>query len=220
MPQAPPDVEPTIVASDLTEAQLETYLQSPEVAVDTETLGLSHVRDRLCVVQLCNRAGQGTLVQISREQLANPDVAQRAPRLRTLLEHPEILKVFHFARFDVGALRLNLGIHVAPLYCTRTVSRLVRTYTDKHGLRDVCLELLDVELEKVTTHSDWSQPQLSPRQVRYAISDVTLLLPLKDRLDEMLQRQERAALARDCFAVIPTMAALDLLGFDLLFEHH
>ena len=104
-----------------------------------------------------------------------------------------MLKVFHFARFDVAALRHNLGILVAPLYCTRTASKLVRTYTDRHGLKDIALELLDVELDKATRHTDWSNPNLTPEQVRYAISDVTLLLPLKDRLDDMLRRAKAAA---------------------------
>jgi ribonuclease D len=145
--------------------------------------------------------------------------AERAPRLRRLLEDERVLKVFHFARFDVATLRLHLGILTAPIYCTRTVSKLVRTYTDRHGLKDISLELLDVELDKAARHTDWSNLDLRPEQVRYAISDVTLLLALKDRLDDMLRREERAELAQECFRVIPTMARLDLLGYDLLFEH-
>ena len=140
-------------------------------------------------------------------------------RLKRLLEDPRVLKVFHFARFDVAALAHWLGIAVSPLYCTRTASKLARTYTDRHGLKDNLLELLDVELDKVTRHSDWSSLSLSPEQVRYAISDVTLLLPLMDRLEDMLRRQGRAELARECFGVIPTLAKLDLAGFELLFEH-
>jgi ribonuclease D len=130
-----------------------------------------------------------------------------------------VLKVFHFARFDVAALRHWLGIEVAPLYCTRTASKLTRTYTDRHGLKDNLLELLDVELDKVTRHSDWSSVSLSREQVAYAISDVTLLLPLLDRLEDMLRRQGRDELARECFRAIPTLAKLDIAGFDLLFEH-
>ena len=217
MPQRPPDVVPEIVRGDLSEELLTAYLASPEVAIDTETLGLLPLRDRLCVVQLDNRDGRAALVQIRREDLAGP--LPRAPRLRRLLEDPRVLKVFHFARFDVAALRHWLGIDVAPLYCTRTASKLARTYTDRHGLKDNLLEFLDVELEKVTRHSDWSSPTLSREQVAYAISDVTLLLPLMDRLEEMLGRQQRAELARECFRVIPTLARLDLAGFDLLFEH-
>jgi ribonuclease D len=220
MPRPAPDVTPAIVARDLTEEQLQAYLSAPAVAVDTETMGLQLLRDRLCVVQLCDRAGHATLVQIVPDQL-RPELplASRAPRLKRLLEEPRVLKVFHFARFDVAAVRHYLGIEVTPLYCTRTASKLVRTYTDRHGLKDNLLELLDVELDKVQRHTDWSSPHLTPEQVRYAISDVTLLIPLMEKLDDMLDRQGRRALAEECFKVIPLMARLDLLGFDLLFEH-
>jgi len=220
MPDRPPDVVPEIVQRDLTEEQLQAYLGSGELAVDTETLGLRHLRDRLCCVQLCNREGRATLVQTPRDQVMGPLPPEaRAPRLKRLLEEPRVLKVLHFARFDVAAVRHYLGVRMAPVYCTRTVSKLVRTYTERHGLKDVALELLDIELDKVTRHTDWSSPSLTPEQVRYAISDVTFLLRLKDRLDEMLDREGRRALAEECFKVIPTMAALDLLGYEALFEH-
>jgi len=220
MPQPAPDVRPEIVRSDLTEEQLQGYLASPSVAVDTETMGLELLRDRLCVVQLCDRAGRATLVQIPKELLdpARPP-ASRSPRLKRLLEAPNVLKVFHFARFDVAAVRRYLGIEVDPLYCTRTASKLVRTYTDRHGLKDIALELLDVELDKAVRHTDWSSPDLRPEQVRYAISDVTLLHALMDKLDEMLRREDRLELSRECFRAIPLMARLDLLKYDLLFEH-
>ena len=220
MPERPPDVTPEILARDLSEELLQAYLAAPDLAVDTETLGLETRRDRLCLVQLCDRKGRAAIVQLPRETF-DPErpPALRAPRLKRLMEDPGVLKVFHFARFDVAALAHWLGIATAPLYCTRTASKLVRTYTDRHGLKDNLLELLDVELDKVTRHSDWSSPVLSPEQVRYAISDVTLLLPLMDRLEEMLRRQGRAELARGCFAVIHTMAKLDLAGFQGLFEH-
>jgi ribonuclease D len=220
MPSRPPDVVPEIVQRDLTEAQLQAYLASPELAVDTETLGLQHLRDRLCCVQLCDRAGRATLVQTPRDQVVGPGpLESRAPRLKRLLEEPRVLKVLHFARFDVAAVKHYLGIRMAPLYCTRTASKLVRTYTERHGLKDIALELLDVELDKVTRHTDWSSPTLTVEQVRYAISDVTLLMPLKDRLNDMLDREDRRALAEECFKVIPIMATLDLLGYDQLFEH-
>ncbi len=220
MPQRPPEITPEIVSGDLSEDLLQAYLASPDLAVDTETMGLQTRRDRLCLVQLCDRRGRATIVQVPADRLL-PEVppAARMPRLKRLMEEPRVLKVFHFARFDVAALRYWAGIDVAPLYCTRTASKLARTYTDRHGLKDNLLEFLDVELDKVTRHSDWSSPTLSPEQVSYAISDVTLLLPLMDRLEEMLQRQGRSALARECFAAIPTMAKLDIAGFDLLFEH-
>jgi ribonuclease D len=217
MPQPPPDVTPAIARGDLEEDQIAAYLASPEIAVDTETLGLNPLRDRLCLVQLCDRAGRGTLVQIRREDLEKP--LPRAPRLRCLLEEPRVLKVFHFARFDVATIRHHLGIQVAPLYCTRTASKLVRTYTDRHGLKDCLLELLDVELDKAARQTDWASSDLTPEQVRYAISDVTLLLPLMDRLEAMLAREGRAALARECFRVIPVLAELDLRGHVDLFAH-
>jgi ribonuclease D len=219
MPQRPPQVTPEIVRGDLTQEQLEAYIAGGELAVDTETLGLRHLRDRLCCVQLCNRAGRAVLVQISREQLLSGTPESRAPRLKRVLEERHILKVLHFARFDVAVLSHYLGITLDPLYCTRTVSKLVRTYTERHGLKDVALELLDVELDKAVRHTDWSSPDLRPEQVAYAIADVTLLLPIMDRLDAMLEREGRKDLARECFRVIPTMARLDLMGYDLLFEH-
>jgi ribonuclease D len=220
MPQPAPDVLPEIVRSDLTEAQLQAYLAAPAVAVDTETMGLQLLRDRLCVVQLCDHMGRATLIQIPRELLdpARP-LETRSPRLKRVMEAPQVLKIFHFARFDVAALRHYLGIAVDPLYCTRTASKLVRTYTDRHGLKDIALELLDVELDKAVRHTDWSSPDLRPEQVRYAISDVTLLHALKERLDDMLRREERTSLAEECFRAIPLMARLDLMQYDLLFEH-
>ena len=220
MPQPAPDVLPEIVQSDLTEDQLQAYLASPAVAVDTETMGLRLLRDRLCVVQLCDRAGRATLVQVPKELLLpSRPLAGRSPRLKRLLEAPQVLKIFHFARFDVAAVRHYLGIVVDPLYCTRTASKLVRTYTDRHGLKDIALELLDVELNKAARHTDWSSPDLRPEQVRYAISDVTLLHALMDRLDDMLRREDRLELSRECFRAIPLLARLDLMQYDLLFEH-
>jgi ribonuclease D len=219
MAQPAPDVNPTVLSADLDEETLEAYRTGGPVAVDTETMGLNVLRDRLCVVQLCNRDGRATLVQIPRYPPGR-DVASRAPRLKALLEAPGILKVFHFARFDVAALRHHLGIEAAPLYCTRTASRIIRTYTERHGLKDLAAELLGVELDKTARHSDWSSASLSPGQVRYAVSDVTLLLRLMDRLEEMLEREQRRDLAHECFRAIPTFARLDLLGYDNVFAHH
>lgn len=219
MPQSPPDVTPEIVRGDLTEAQLQAYSSGAEIAIDTETMGLKPLRDRLCVVQLCDRNQRATLVQIPGPSEMPARLEERAPRLRQLLQDSRILKVFHFARFDVATLRHHLGVEVKPLYCTRTASKLVRTYTDRHGLKDIALELLDVEMDKAARHTDWSSPHLRPEQVRYAISDVTLLLPLMDRLEGMLEREGRQALARDCFNVIPVLSRLDLMGYDDLFIH-
>jgi ribonuclease D len=220
VPERAPDVTPELVREDLAEEQLQAFLRAPQIAVDTETLGLHPLRDRLCVVQLCDRGGRVVLVQVPRDQLVRPGpAAGRAPRLKRLLEEPSVLKVFHFARFDLAALRHNLGIHVAPIYCTRTASKLIRTYTERHGLRDLALELLDIELDKSVRHTDWASPDLRPEQVRYATSDVTLLLALMDRLNVMLEREERRELAEACFRVIPTLVRLDLLGYEDLFVH-
>ncbi len=160
MPQPPPDVTPVMLTGDLSEELLQAYLAGPDLAVDTETMGLQTRRDRLCLVQLCNRDSRAAIVQLPREALdPKHPAASRAPRLKKLMEDPGVLKVFHFARFDVAALAHWLGIAVAPLYCTRTASKLARTYTDRHGLKDNLLEFLDVELDKVTRHSDWSSPR-------------------------------------------------------------
>ena len=220
MPQHAPDVTPEILQGDLSEELLQAYLKGADLAVDTETMGLETRRDRLCLVQLCNRDMRAAIVQVPRQSLdpARP-LAERAPRLKRLMEDPGVVKVFHFARFDVAALAYWLGIAVSPLYCTRTASKLARTYTDRHGLKDNVLELLDVELDKAARQTDWSSPKLTPEQVRYAISDVTLLLPLMDKLQGMLEREGWGELARECSAVIPAIARLDVLGFDHLFDH-
>jgi ribonuclease D len=218
MPRTPPDIHPEIAQGDLTAELLSSFLGSREIAVDTETMGLHPIRDRLCLVQLCDRAGRAALVQIPRHEASNPPEG-RAPRLKRLLEDRGILKVFHFARFDVATLHHYLGIRALPLYCTRTASKLVRTYTDRHGLKDLCLELLDIEMDKAARHTDWSTPVLSPEQIRYAISDVTLLIPLMERLEAMLERERKKDLARACFDVIPTLSTLDLMGYEDVFIH-
>jgi ribonuclease D len=213
-------VSPEILKDDLSQELLDAYLASPDLAVDTETMGLQTLRDRLCVVQMCDRKGRASLVQITREALSpSRPPATRAPRLKRLFEDTRVRKVFHFARFDVAALKHWLGIEVRPLYCTRTVSKLVRTYSDRHGLKDNLLQFLDVEMDKAARHSDWSAPELSAERVRYAISDVTLLLPLLDKLDEVLRREGRKELAEECFKAIPVFADLDVLGYLNLFEH-
>ncbi len=219
MPKPPPDVEPELFRGDLSEERLAAHLASPDLAVDTETMGLQPLRDRLCVVQLSDRNGASSLVQIPAFSAGSPLPSERAPRLKRLLEAPGVRKVFHFARFDVATLRHYLGIRVAPLYCTRTVSKLVRTYSPRHGLKDLVLELLDVEMDKTTRHTDWSTETLSRDQVAYAISDVTLLLTLMDLLHRMLERAGRVELAERCFEAIPTFAQLDLLGYEDIFPH-
>ena len=176
------------------------------IAVDTEAMGLVQGRDRLCLVQLSAGDGVCHLVQIERGQT-------EAPRLRALLEAPAVLKLFHYARFDVALLRSGLGARTAPLYCTKIASKLVRTYTDRHGLRELCRELLGVDLHKMQQSSDWGAATLSEAQLAYAASDVLHLHALKARLDPMLEREGRAALARACFDFLPTRTALDLAGW-------
>jgi len=178
----------------------------PVVAVDTETMGLNPVRDRLCVVQLSSGDGTAHLVRI-------PQGATQAPNLSRLLGDPAVLKLFHYARFDVAMLEAHLGVTAAPLYCTKIASKLVRTYTDRHGLRDLCRELLGVEISKQQQSSDWGAPALTDEQLHYAAGDVLYLHRLKARLDAMLEREGRVAHAQSCFAFVPTRARLDLLGW-------
>jgi ribonuclease D len=176
------------------------------VAVDTETLGLIPRRDKLCLVQLSSGDGNAHLVQLDRS-------GYDAPNLKALLTNPEVLKLFHFARFDVAVLKYYLGVDVAPLYCTKIASKLTRTYTDRHGLKDLIKELLGIELNKQQQSSDWGAHVLSDAQKQYAAQDVIYLHELKARLDQMLAREGRTDVARACFAFVPARAALDLAGW-------
>jgi ribonuclease D len=184
------------------------------VAIDTETMGLDPARDRLCLVQLSAGDGSAHLVQM-------PAGLADAPNLKALLADPNVTKLFHFARFDMAMLRKALGVVTAPVYCTKIASKLARTYTDRHGLKDLCRELLGVDLSKQQQSSDWGAPQLSKDQIEYAASDVLYLHALKARLDEMLAREGRTALARSCFEFLATRVALDLAGWreDDIFAH-
>ena len=175
------------------------------IAVDTETTGLRLHRDRLCLVQISAGDGNAHLVQIL--------PGQPAPRLSALLADPGILKIFHFARFDLGMIEHHLGVRCAPVYCTRTASRLARTNTDKHGLKDLCKELLGVEISKQQQSSDWGGPDLSEAQRDYAASDVRYLHRLREELDRRLSREGRTALAQACFDFLPARAELDLAGW-------
>jgi len=177
-----------------------------EVAVDTETMGLNPHRDKLCLVQLSSGDGDAHLVQIDRETF-------EAPRLKALLTDPGILKIFHFARFDVAALKVWLGVDAAPIYCTKIASKLARTYTDRHGLKDLVREMLGIEMSKQQQSSDWGLPVLSDAQKQYAALDVIYLHEIRSRLDAMLKRENRMELARACFNFVPVRAALDLGGW-------
>jgi ribonuclease D len=184
------------------------------VAVDTETMGLDPARDRLCVVQLSAGDGNGHLVQL-------PQGQYDAPNLVALMANPKITKIFHFARFDMAMLKRYLGVDVGPVYCTKIASKLVRTYTDRHGLKDLCKELLNVELSKQQQSSDWGARELSEAQLAYAAADVLYLHDLRKALDGMLAREGRADLARRCFDFLATRVELDLSGWaeQDIFEH-
>jgi ribonuclease D len=176
------------------------------VAIDTETMGLNPHRDRLCLVQLSGGNGDAQIVRFAAGRY-------EAPRLKALLTDPAVLKIFHFARFDVAVLRQFLGVMPQPIYCTKIASRLCRTFTDRHGLKDLCRELLNVELSKEQQSSDWGAAELTPAQLRYAASDVLHLHALRAKLDEMLAREGRRDMAEACFRFLPTRAQLDLAGW-------
>jgi ribonuclease D len=178
-----------------------------EVAIDTETMGLDPHRDRLCVVQLSAGDGSADVVQI-------PPGASEAPNLVKLLGDPSVTKIFHFARFDVAVLQHRFGVVTGPVYCTKIASKLARTYTDRHGLKDLVKELLNVDLSKQQQSSDWGQDKLSDAQLDYAASDVLYLHDLKRHLDRILAREGRLELAQKCFEFLPTRTALDLGGWE------
>ena len=183
------------------------------VAIDTETTGLRADRDRLCLVQLFDGETGCHLVHFPPPLRQGPCTVYDAPRLRALLTDDTITKLFHFARFDVGMLHRWLGVTCRPVYCTKIASRLVRTYTDRHGLKELCRELLGIELSKEQQSSDWAAPTLSPEQLKYAANDVLWLHRLRQRLDEMLVREGRTDLAQACFAFIEHRARLDHEGW-------
>ena len=177
------------------------------VAVDSETMGLRFRRDPLCVVQLSAGDGDAHIVRLNRP-------SYDCPNLKQLLADPKVLKIFHFGRFDIGMFELHLGVETRPVYCTKIASKLARTYTDRHGLKDVVRECAGVELSKAQQSSDWGAAVLTPAQLDYAASDVLYLHAVKARLDEMLAREGRTDLARACFDFLPVRARLDLAGWD------
>ncbi len=178
----------------------------PTVAIDCETMGLNPKRDRLCVVQLSSGDGNAHLVQVAKGQSS-------APNLCRMLEDPNVLKLFHFGRFDIAAMFETFGALTAPVYCTKIASRLVRTYTDRHGLKNLLQELLSVDISKQQQSSDWGSKKLSKAQVEYAASDVLYLHRLRDSLNQMMIREDRMEIAQSCFDFLPTRAKLDLAGW-------
>ena len=198
---------------DLPEALCREYLAAEAIAVDTETMGLIYQRDRLCLVQLCDPKGRVSAIRIAKGQT-------EAPNLKQLLEATNVLKVFHFARFDLAMLRQNLDIQVTPVFCTKIASKLARTYTNRHGLKELVLELEQVELDKSSQSSDWGNAaNLSDEQLRYAANDVRYLLSVRHKLITMLKREDRWKLAQQCFEALPVIVALDLLQYKDIFEH-
>lgn len=187
----------------------------PVVAIDTETMGLDPRRDRLCLVQLSSGDGNAHLVQIARGQTS-------APNLQRLLTDPAVVKLFHFARFDIAALQKGLGVVTAPVWCTKVAAKLIRTFTDRHGLKYLLMELVGVDVSKAQQTSDWGSVLLTDAQKEYAASDVLYLHRLKDALEPLLAREDRLALAQRCFDFLPTRSELDLLGWNEpndLFHH-
>jgi ribonuclease D len=198
---------------DLTPEICDRYRAASALAVDTETMGLIPGRDRLCLVQICDPSGFVAVLRVAKGQT-------EAPVLKSLMEDPNIEKIFHFARFDVAQLRQAFGIETRPIFCTKIASKLARTYTSNHGLKSLVLELEAIELNKTAQSSDWGNAlNLSDEQLSYAANDVRYLIGLRDKLTVMLQREDRWELARRCFEVIPTFCELDLNLYQGIFEH-
>ena len=198
---------------DLDESTLSRYLQAEAIAIDTETMGLVLGRDRLCLVQLCDPEGYVTAIRIEAGQTA-------APNLGKLLTTQTITKIFHFARFDVAQFRYTFGIETQPIFCTKIASKLARTYTSSHGLKNLVLELTGVELDKSAQSSDWGNAtNLTDAQLSYAANDVRYLIPAREKLITMLKRENRWELAQQCFQCIPVFVALDIDRYSNIFEH-
>ncbi len=198
---------------DLSSENLDRYLQADAIAIDTETMGLIPQRDRLCLVQLCDPSGYVTAIRIEKRQT-------EAPNLKQLLENQNIVKIFHYARFDVGQFKYNFGIETTPIFCTKVASKLARTYTGSHGLKALVQEIEGVELDKSSQSSDWGNSQnLSEAQLSYAANDVRYLITLREQLITMLQREERWEIAQKCMKVIPLFVELDLMYYKDIFEH-
>ncbi|MBD2310291.1 ribonuclease D [Desertifilum sp. FACHB-1129] len=198
---------------DLSPELLERYQKCDRLAIDTETMGLLPIRDRLCLVQLCDEQGFVCAIRIARGQTD-------APNLKRLLESEQVLKIFHFARFDVAMLRHHLNITVNPIFCTKIASKLARTYTNRHGLKDLVNELEQIELDKTAQSSDWGNAaNLSEQQLSYAANDVRYLINVQQKLVKMLEREERLELAHQCFNSLPVIVSLDLLQYQGVFEH-
>jgi len=198
---------------DLSEDLFNHYKTSSFLAVDTEAMGLIHGRDRLCLVQICDETNLTSCIKIGIK-------TSFSPNLKSLFEDEKIIKIFHYARFDVAALKCKLGIQTTNIFCTKIASKLARTYTNKHGLKDLINELLSIELDKSSQSSDWGSDQdLTSEQVNYAANDVKYLIEAMHKLEVILKREGRHELAKKCFRAIPVHADLDILKFSNIFEH-
>ncbi len=199
--------------NDITSNLYNLYKNSSYLAVDTEAMGLIHGRDRLCLIQICNEENLTSCIKI---ELSNSD----SPNIKNLFEDSKILKIFHYARFDIAALKCNLKINTSNIFCTKIASKLARTYTNKHGLKDLINELLGIELDKSSQSSDWgSHEDLSNKQIDYAANDVKYLIEAMHKLKIILEREGRYELAKKCFKTIPVHSELDILKFSNIFEH-
>tara|TARA_Y100001978_G_scaffold136286_1_gene121860 strand:+ start:125 stop:769 length:645 start_codon:yes stop_codon:yes gene_type:complete len=199
--------------NDLTEELFNSYKNSKYLAIDTEAMGLRHGRDRLCLIQICNEKNVISCIKIEIGSM-------QAARIQNLLEDEKIMKIFHYARFDVAALKCNLNIETHNIFCTKIASKLARTYTNKHGLKDLINELLDIELDKSSQSSDWgSEDNLSQDQINYAANDVKYLIKAMKKLTLILKRENRYEIAQKCFTVIPIYSELDIQHFVNIFEH-
>ena len=200
--------------NDLSSDLYNLYKNSSYLAVDTEAMGLIHGRDRLCLIQISDEFNLTSCIKIKK------NIVSSAPNIKTLLEDEKIMKIFHYARFDVAALKCNLGINTKNIFCTKIASKLARTYTNKHGLKDLINELLGVELDKSSQSSDWgSNDNLTSEQINYAANDVRYLIEAMQKLKVILTREDRYNLARACFNTVPVYAELDILKFSNIFEH-
>jgi ribonuclease D len=208
--------KPELFEADLSDERLKHYLSKPVIAVDTETRGLILRRDRLCLVQICDQDGVVSFVRYKGGAQFDPGANSN---VKTLLQAPNVIKIFHFARFDVGVLKHYLGADTNPIFCTKIASKLVRTYTDKHGLKDLVKELLKIELDKSDQTSDWAHPDLTDSQLEYAANDVRVLLPIYAQITHLLAREGRMELAQKLFKALPTICELDINGFKDMFEH-
>lgn len=203
--------KPLLFNTDLSEDIFRRYMSKSVIAIDTETRGLNIHRDRLCLIQLCDEDGVVAFVRYT---------GLEAPRLKQLLETPDVTKLFHFGRFDIAVLKHYMNVNVRPVWCTKIASKLVRTYTDRHSLKDLTLELLQLEMDKTNQSSDWAREDLSDSQLEYAANDVRVLIPLQKQFQELLARENLTDLAERLFTFLPTVCELDLRGWDVNIYSH